>query len=113
MEGSFFMTPIGYPYRGLMKGLTSEGLVGAIAERTLLGVLAGAEVDRAVRFSRERDRRESRTLMSAIAEGLVLAVTAGAPVVGLTGLDEDREGRLLRDVGGGHGLRVSTLDYGV
>jgi hypothetical protein len=90
-----------------MKGLTSEGLMRAVAERTLLGVLAGAEIDRAVRLGLVRHGRESRTLMGAVAEGLVLAVSAGTPVVGLTDFDEDRDRRLLRDVGGGHDEKMT------
>jgi len=87
--------------------------VGAVAERTLLGVLAGAEIDRAVGLSLIRDRREGGTLVGAVAERLRLAVSTRAPVVGLTGFNEDRERRLLRDMGGGHGVRVSSLEYGV
>jgi hypothetical protein len=90
-----------------LKGLTSEGLVGAIAERTLLGMLAGAEVDRAVGFSLIRDRRESGPLVGTLAERLGFAVSTRAPVVGLTGFDEDRERRLLRDMGGGHDEKMT------
>jgi hypothetical protein len=89
-----------------MKGLTSEGLVGAVAQSALPGVLAGAEIDRAVRLGLVRDRSKSRTFVRAVAEGLVLAVSAGTPVVGLTGFDEDGDRRLLRDVGGAHDERV-------
>jgi len=74
--------------------------MGSVAKSALLGVLAGAEVDRAVGLGLVGHRRETRTLMGAIAEGLVLAVAARAPVVGLTGFDEDGYRRLLRDVGG-------------
>jgi hypothetical protein len=83
-----------------------------VAERTLLGVLTGAEIDRSVGFSLIRHRREGGTLVGAVAERLVLAVAARAPVVGLAGFDEDRDGRLLRDVGG-HEMRVLSLEYGV
>jgi hypothetical protein len=96
-----------------LKGLTSEGLVGAVAERTLLGMLAGAEIDRAVGLGLVRDRREGGTLVGAVAERLRFAVSTRAPVVGLTGFHEDRERRLLGDMGGGHGARVSSLEYGV
>jgi hypothetical protein len=96
-----------------LKGLSSEGLVGAVAERTLLGVFAGTEVDRAVGLSLIRDRREGGTLVGAVAERLRLAVSTRAPVVGLTGFNEDRERRLLRDMGGGHGRRVWSLEYRV
>ena len=89
-----------------MKGLTSEGLVASIAERALLGVLAGAEVDRAGGFGLERYRREGGTLVGAIAERLVLAVSARAPVVGLAGFDEDGDRGLLRDAGRAHDERV-------
>jgi NADH:ubiquinone oxidoreductase subunit K len=85
-----------------MKGLTSEGLMGAVAKRTLLGVLAGAEIDRAVRLGLVWHRSESRAFVGAVAEGLVLAVSARAPVVGLASFDEDGDRGLLRDVGGGH-----------
>jgi hypothetical protein len=90
-----------------LKGLTSEGLVGAIAERAPLRVLAGAEVDRAVGLGLVRDRRERGTLVGAIAERLRLAVSARAPVVGLTGFDEDGERRLLGDMGGGHDEKMT------
>jgi hypothetical protein len=96
-----------------LKGLTSEGLVGAVAKRALLGMLTGAEIDGAVAFSLIRDGDEGGTLVGAIAERLVLAVAARAPVVGLTGFDEDGDGRLLRDVGGGHEERVWSLEYRV
>jgi hypothetical protein len=89
-----------------MKGLTSEGLVRAVAERTPLGVLAGAEVDCAVGLSLIWHRGESGPLVGAIAERLVLAVTTGAPVVGLAGFDEDWNRGLLRDMGGGHGKKI-------
>ena len=90
-----------------MKGLNSEGLMGAVAQRTLLGMFAGAEIDRAVRVGRVRNRRESGTLVGAVAEGLVLALAARAPVIGLTGFDEDRDGRLLGDVRSGHGKKMT------
>jgi hypothetical protein len=96
-----------------LKGLTSEGLVGAVAKRALLGVLTGAEVDRAIGFSLKRNRRERGTLVGAIAERLVLAVSTRAPVVGLAGFDEDGERRLLRNVGGAHNSRVWSIEYGV
>jgi hypothetical protein len=89
-----------------MKGLTSEGLMRAIAQGTLLRVLAGAEVNGAVRLGLIRHRREGGTLVGAIAERLVLAVSAGAPVVGLAGFDEDGDRGLLRNVGGAHDERV-------
>ena len=63
----------------------SEGLVGAVAEGTFVGVLAAAEVDRAVGFSRIRYRGEGRTLVGAVAERLGLRMAARTPVVGLTG----------------------------
>jgi hypothetical protein len=90
-----------------MKGLTSEGLVGAVAQRALLRMLAGAEVDGAIGFSLIRDRRERGPLVGAVAERLRLAVATRAPVVGLAGFDEDRDGRLLRDVGGGHERKMT------
>jgi hypothetical protein len=96
-----------------MKGLTSEGLVRAVAERTLLGMLTGAEIDRAIDLGLVWDRRESGPFVGTIAERLVLTVSTRAPVVGLTSFDEDRERRLLGDMGGGHGVRVSSLEYGV
>jgi hypothetical protein len=73
-----------------------------ITKGTFLRVLACAEVDRAVGLGLIRDRRKGGTLVGTVTEWLVLAVAAGAPVVGLTGLDEDRDRRLLRDMGGGH-----------
>jgi hypothetical protein len=85
-----------------MDGKNLEGLVRAVAEGTLLGVLAGAEVDGAVGFSRIRYRGEGGTLVGAIAEWLGLRMAAGAPVVGLAGFNEDRERRLLRDMRSGH-----------
>jgi len=81
--------------------------VGAVAERTLLGVLAGAEIDRAVGLSLIRHGREGGTLVGAVAERLRLAVSTRAPVVGLTGFNEDRERRLLRDMGGGHDEKMT------
>jgi hypothetical protein len=42
-----------------------------------------------------------------VAEGLVLAVAAGTPVVGLAGFNEDRERRLLGDMGGGHDEKMT------
>jgi len=90
-----------------MKGLTSEGLVGAVAERTLLGMLAGAEVDCAIGLSLIRHGREGGTLVGAIAERLVLAVSTRAPVVGLAGFDEDGDCGLLRDMGGGHDEKMT------
>jgi hypothetical protein len=90
-----------------MKGLTSEGLVGAVAEGTLLRMLTGAEIHGAVGFGLIRDRRERGTLVSAVAERLRFAVAARAPVVGLAGFDEDGNGRLLRDMGGGHGEKMT------
>ena len=80
--------------------------MGSVAQGTLLGVLAGAEVDRAVRLGLIRHGRESGTLVGAVAEGLVLAVSAGAPVVSLAGFDEDGDRGLLRDVRGAHDSRV-------
>jgi hypothetical protein len=76
-------------------------------------MLAGAEVDRAVGFSLIRYGREGGTFMAAVAERLRFAVSTRAPVIGLAGFDEDRERRLLGDMGGGHGARVSSLEYGV
>jgi hypothetical protein len=89
-----------------MKGLTSEGLMGAVAEGTLLGVLTGTEIDGTIGFRLIRDRRERGTLVGPIAEGLRLTVAAGAPIVGLASFNEDGDGRLLRDVGGGHGEKI-------
>jgi hypothetical protein len=90
-----------------MKGLTSEGLMRAVAQSALLGVLAGAEVDGSVGLGLIRHRREGGTLVSAVAEGLVLAVTARAPVVGFAGFNEDGDRRLLRDMGGGHDEKMT------
>jgi hypothetical protein len=90
-----------------LKGLTSEGLVGAVAERPLLGVLAGAEIDRAVGLSLVGHRREGGAFVAAVAEGLVLAVSTRAPVIGLTGFNKDRERRLLGDMGGGHDEKMT------
>ena len=82
--------------------------MGAITQRALLGVLAGAEVDRAVGFGLVRHRREGGTLMGTIAERLVLAVSARTPVVGLAGFDEDGDG----DFWGMWGELISR-EYGV
>jgi hypothetical protein len=87
--------------------------MGAIAERTLFGVLTGTEIDGAIGFSLIRHRRERGTLVGAIAEGLRLAVSARAPIVGLASFNEDGDGRLLRDVRGGHERRVWSLEYRV
>jgi hypothetical protein len=102
MQGSFFIVKAGYLKGRGLKALSSEGLVGAVAERTLLGMLAGAEVDHAGGFGLVRDRREGAALVGAIAERLGFAVAAGAPVVGLAGFDEDGERGFLRDVRRGH-----------
>jgi hypothetical protein len=96
-----------------MKGLTSEGLMGSVAQSTLLRVLARAEVDGAVSFGLIGNGREGRTFMRTVAEGLILAMAAGTPVVGLAGFDEDGDRRLLRDMGGAHNSRVWSLEYGV
>ena len=80
--------------------------MGTVAEGALLGMLAGAEVDRAIGFGLVGHRREGGTLVGAVAERLRLAVAARAPVVGLAGFDEHGDGRLLRDVGGGHGEKI-------
>ncbi len=90
-----------------MKGLTSEGLVGAVAEGTFFRMLTGAEIDRTVGLSLIRHGREGGTLMTAVAERLLLAVSTRAPVVGLAGFNEDRERRLLRDMGGGHDEKMT------
>jgi hypothetical protein len=89
-----------------MKGLSSEGLVGAVAKRALLRMLTGTEIDGAIGLGLIRHGREGRTFMGAVAERLRFAVSTRAPVVGLTGFDEDRDGRLLRDMGGGHGEEI-------
>jgi len=90
-----------------MKGLTSEGLVGAVAQSALLGVLTGAEIDCSVGLGLVRHRREGGTFVAAVAERLRLAVSTRAPVVGLTGFDEDRDRGLLRDMGGGHERKMT------
>jgi hypothetical protein len=90
-----------------MKGLTSEGLMGAVAKRALLRILTGTEIDGAIGLGLIRHGREGGTLVGAVAEGLRLAVSARAPVVGLTGFNEDRERRLLRDMGGGHDEKMT------
>jgi hypothetical protein len=87
--------------------------MGAITERALLGVLTGAEVDRTVSLSLIRDRRESGPFVGTIAERLVLTVSTRAPVIGLTSFDEDGNRGLLRDMGGGHEVRVSSIEDGV
>jgi hypothetical protein len=90
-----------------LKGLTSEGLVGAVAERTLLGMLTVAEIDGTIRFSLIRDRRKRGTLVGTVAEGLRFAVSARAPVVGLADFDEDGNRGLLRNVRGGHDKKMT------
>jgi hypothetical protein len=90
-----------------MKGLSSEGLMGAVAEGALLGMFAGTEIHRAVRLGLIGHRREGGTFVGAVAKRLGLAVTARAPVVGLAGFDEHGDGRLLRDVGGGHKRKMA------
>jgi hypothetical protein len=81
--------------------------MGAITEGAFLGVLAGAEVDRAGGFGLVWNGHESGTLVGAIAERLVLAVSARAPVVGLAGFDEDGDRGLLGDVGSGHDEKMT------
>jgi hypothetical protein len=90
-----------------LKGLTSEGLVGAVAKRTVFGVLTGAEIDCAVGLSLIRHGREGGPFVGTIAEWLRFAVSTRAPVVGLTGFNEDRERRLLGDMGGGHDEKMT------
>jgi hypothetical protein len=90
-----------------MKGLTSEGLVGAVAEGAFFRMLAGAEVDGAIGLSLIRHGREGGTLVGAIAERLVLAVSTRAPVIGLTSFDEDGNRGLLGDMGGGHDEKMT------
>ena len=80
--------------------------MGAVAQLALLRMLTGAEIDRAVGVCREGNRREGGTFMAAVAERLVFTVSTRAPVVGLAGFDENGNGRLLRDVGGGHGEKI-------
>jgi len=70
-------------------------------------MLTGAEIDRAVGFGLVRHGREGGTFVAAVAEGLVLTVSTRAPVVGLASFDEDRDGRLLRDMGGGHERKMT------
>jgi hypothetical protein len=81
--------------------------MGAVAERTLLGVLAGAEIDRAVGLGLVWHGREGGAFVAAVAERLRLAVSTGAPVIGLTSFHEDRERRLLRDMRGGHDEKMT------
>jgi hypothetical protein len=90
-----------------MKGLTSEGLVGAVAKRALLGMLTGAEVDRAVGLGLVGHGREGGPFVGTIAERLRFAVSTRAPVVGLTGFNEARERRLRGDMGGGHDEKMT------
>ena len=89
--------------------------MGAVAKRSLLRMLTGAEVDCAIGLSLIRHGREGGTLVGAVAERLVLAVSTRAPVIGLTGFDEDRDRGLLRDMGGGHGKKIQRADdrYGM
>ncbi len=96
-----------------MKGLTSEGLVGAVAKGAILRMLTGAEIDGTVGLSLVRHGRKGGAFMATVAEGLVLTVSTRAPVISLTGFDENRDRGLLRDVGGGHGRRVWSLEYRV
>src|SRR5689334_3602248 len=85
----------------------SQRLVGAVAEWLAAGVLAGAE-EFARRFiGRPFDRREFAALVAAVAERLVLGAPAGAPPVILAGLDHDRNGLFLGDIGYRH--RMSSL----
>ena len=106
MQGSFFMGRPDYPQPTPMKAqICSKGLMGAVAERTLLGVLTGAEVDHAGVLGLERDRCETTALVGAIAERLGFAMPTGALVVGLAGFDEDRQRGFLRNVRRGHGGR--------
>jgi hypothetical protein len=70
-------------------------------------MLTGAEVDRAVGLSLVGHGRESGPFVGTIAERLRFAVSTRAPVVGLTGFNEDRERRLLGDMGGGHDEKMT------
>jgi len=98
-----------------MKGLTLEGLMGAVAKRALLRMLTGTEIDGAIGLGLIRHGRKRGTLMGTVAKRLRLAVSTRAPVIGLTGFDEDRDRGLLRDMGGGHGKKIQRADdrYGM
>jgi hypothetical protein len=90
-----------------MKGLTSEGLMGAVAKRALLRILTGTEIDGAIGLGLIRHGRKRGTLMGTVAKRLRFAVSTRAPVIGLTGFNEHREGGLLRDMGGGHDEKMT------
>jgi hypothetical protein len=70
-------------------------------------MLTGAEVDRAVGLGLIRDGRKSGPFVGTVAERLRFAVSTRAPVIGLTDFNEDRERRLLGDVGGGHDEKMT------
>jgi hypothetical protein len=96
-----------------MKGLTSEALVGSVAKRALLGVLAGAEIDGSGGFGLVGHGNERGPLVRTVAEGLAFALSAGAPVVGLAGFDEDGNRGLLRDARGGHEDELQDEGWGM
>src|SRR5690606_21280055 len=95
--------PCGVPSRSRR----SDAAVGAVAERTVLGMLAAAEPDLLRRLRFVGQRRELAALVRAVAEGLVLALAAGAPEIALPSLHLDAIGRFLCDPGLRHALLPS------
>ena len=74
----------------------------AVAEGTVVAVLAATEINGSILLGSVRSRGEVTPLVGAVAEGLHGALTAGAPVVGLACLYSDRDGGFLGDNGFGH-----------
>src|SRR3990167_1083022 len=79
-----------------------QGLVGAVAQWLLGGMLAGAEPVVARFFGRVFHGREASSLVGPIAECLVLAHPAGAPPIVLARFERHFHGRSGRDNRLGH-----------
>src|SRR5262245_31226799 len=73
----------------------SEHIVGAVAERLVVGALATAQIEGAGAFGHEAVRLQCGDLVRAVAERLLGRASAAAPEVGLPGLERDLVGALL------------------
>src|SRR6266849_930854 len=87
--------------RNKRSGSRLEGLVRAVAEGLVAGVLASAQPEFFCLGHREFHRRKLRPLVRAVTERLAFRTPAAAPPV-VTGGELYRVGGLLRDVGFGH-----------
>jgi hypothetical protein len=83
----------------------------AVAEDTIVTVLAATEIDRAVFLSRVGSRGEAASLVGAVAKGLRGTLAARAPVVGFTSFNGDWDWGFLSDDGVRHKNRFLVLKY--